>query len=194
MKSVCVVADRTMVLGSTQPVTEMITKSISWGWRRPVRKTDKLTNILCRCHEIWETGIPEILGATPHFTQLYGNWIIFFISFDVPSFPRSHAKYRLENGSIFAPYTTLLGFQARLSPSRNPAKSCSQRAATIHASSSSSSDRGPDKSLSPPWRKQARKHVGDACNFNNLETRAVIKFFSCKAKRRRKFTPFWQKH
>jgi len=35
---------------------------------------------------------------------------------------------------------------------------------------------------------------GDARDFNNIETRAVIKvfFFSCKARRRRKFTPFWQ--
>jgi len=31
---------------------------------------------------------------------------------------------------------------------------------------------------------------GDARDFNNKETRAVIKFFfSCKARRRRKFTP-----
>jgi len=32
---------------------------------------------------------------------------------------------------------------------------------------------------------------GDAHNFNNIETQAVIKFFlSCKARRWRKFTPF----
>jgi len=31
-------------------------------------------------------------------------------------------------------------------------------------------------------------------HFNNIETRAVIKFFFCKARRRRKFTTFWQKH
>ena len=35
---------------------------------------------------------------------------------------------------------------------------------------------------------------GDARDFNNIETRAVIMFFSCKARRRRKFTLFWQKH
>ena len=35
---------------------------------------------------------------------------------------------------------------------------------------------------------------GDARDFNNMETRAVIKFFSCKARSRRKFTPFWKKH
>jgi len=35
---------------------------------------------------------------------------------------------------------------------------------------------------------------GDAHDFNNIETRAVIGFFSCKARRRRKFASFWQKH
>ena len=44
-----------MALGSTQPLTEMITRCISWGLRRPVRKADNLTNILCRCREIWES-------------------------------------------------------------------------------------------------------------------------------------------
>ena len=43
--------------------------------------------------------------------------------------------------------------------------------------------RGADKSLVRPRRKQARKHVKDARDFNNIETRAVIKFFSpCKGK------------
>jgi len=45
---------RTMALGSTQPLTEMSTRFISWGYRRPVRKADNLTTILYRCHEIWE--------------------------------------------------------------------------------------------------------------------------------------------
>jgi len=31
---------------------------------------------------------------------------------------------------------------------------------------------------------------GDTHNFNNIETQAIIKFFSCKAKRQRKFKPF----
>ena len=37
--------------------------------------------------------------------------------------------------------------------------------------------RGADKSLSRPGRKQHRKHVRDARDFNNIETRAVTKFF-----------------
>ena len=50
---------------------------------------------------------------------------------------------------------------------------------------------GAGKSLARPGRKQTRKHVKDARDFNIIETRAVIKFlFSCNARRRRKFTPF----
>ena len=37
--------------------------------------------------------------------------------------------------------------------------------------------RGADKSLARPGRKQARMHVRDARDFNNIETRAVTKFF-----------------
>jgi len=43
--------------------------------------------------------------------------------------------------------------------------------------------RGADKSLAQPGRKQARKHVRDARDFNNIETRAVIRILvSCKAR------------
>ena len=37
--------------------------------------------------------------------------------------------------------------------------------------------RGADKSFARTGRKQARKHVRDVRDFNNIETRAVIKFF-----------------
>ena len=52
-----------MALGSTQPLTEMKTRSISWGKRRPVLKADNLTTTLCR-HEIWESKLPGTLWAT----------------------------------------------------------------------------------------------------------------------------------
>jgi len=42
--------------------------------------------------------------------------------------------------------------------------------------------RGADKSLARPRRKQARKHVKDARDFNNIETRAVIKFLFLQGK------------
>jgi len=37
--------------------------------------------------------------------------------------------------------------------------------------------RGADESLARPVRKQARKHVREARDFNNTETRSVIIFF-----------------
>jgi len=42
--------------------------------------------------------------------------------------------------------------------------------------------RGADESLARPRRKQARKHVRDSRDFNNMETRAVIKFFFFQVK------------
>ena len=42
--------------------------------------------------------------------------------------------------------------------------------------------RGADKYLARPGRKQARKHVRDARDFNNIETQAVIKVFFPPAK------------
>ena len=42
--------------------------------------------------------------------------------------------------------------------------------------------RGADKFLARPGRKKARKHVRDTRDFNNIETRAVIKFFSLQGK------------
>ena len=37
--------------------------------------------------------------------------------------------------------------------------------------------RGADRSLARPGKKKPRKHVRHARDFNNIETRAVIKFF-----------------
>jgi hypothetical protein len=42
--------------------------------------------------------------------------------------------------------------------------------------------RGSDKSLARQGRKQARKHVRDARDFNNIQTRAVIKFYFLQGK------------
>ena len=42
--------------------------------------------------------------------------------------------------------------------------------------------RGADKSLARPGRKQARKHVRDARDFNKIEKRAVIRFLFLQGK------------
>jgi len=44
------------------------------------------------------------------------------------------------------------------------------------------STRDADKSLARPGRKQARQHVRNERDFNNIETRAVIKFFFLQGK------------
>jgi len=41
---------------------------------------------------------------------------------------------------------------------------------------------GADKSLAWPGRKQARKHIREARDFNNIETRTVIEFFFLQGK------------
>ena len=50
--------------------------------------------------------------------------------------------------------------------------------------------RGAGKSLVRPGRKQARKHVRDARDFNNIETRAVIKAPSSEGKAPREIHAF----
>jgi len=42
--------------------------------------------------------------------------------------------------------------------------------------------RAADKSLGRPGKKQARKHVRDVRDFNNIETRAIIKVFFLQGK------------
>ena len=45
---------RTMVLGLTQPLTEMSIRNISWGYSWPVCKADNLTTFMCRMS--WNLG------------------------------------------------------------------------------------------------------------------------------------------
>ena len=67
---------RTMDLGSTQPLTEMSTRNISWGLRRPVRTADNLTTFMCRLS--WNLGAstswnPQGLSGTVMGLLLVGN-------------------------------------------------------------------------------------------------------------------------
>ena len=49
--------------------------------------------------------------------------------------------------------------------------------------------RGADKSLARPGRKQARKHVRDERDFNNIETQGVIKLFFLQGKSPKEIHP-----
>jgi len=55
---------------------------------------------------------------------------------------------------------------------------------TVHTATKQTTSmyRVADKSLVRPARKEARNHVMDARDFNNIETRAVIKFFFLQGK------------
>ena len=64
-------SDRTMAPGSTHPLSEMSTRSISWEQRRPVRKANNLTTILCRCHVIWEPSWNPLGHSRPVTGLLY---------------------------------------------------------------------------------------------------------------------------
>jgi hypothetical protein len=46
------ISGRTVGLGSTQPLTEISNRHISWGWRWPVRRADKLITFMCHCLQI----------------------------------------------------------------------------------------------------------------------------------------------
>jgi len=52
-----------MALRLTQPLTEMSTTNISWGWRWPVHSADNLTTSRAVCLEIWEPQTPGTLRA-----------------------------------------------------------------------------------------------------------------------------------
>ena len=55
----------TMALGSTQPLTEMSTRNISWGVKAAGASGGNLTTFSADCHEIWEPEPPGTLRACP---------------------------------------------------------------------------------------------------------------------------------
>ena len=58
-------SDRSMALGSTQPLVQMSTRNIPWGnGGRCVRLTTSPPSC-AECHEIWEPKPPGTLWATP---------------------------------------------------------------------------------------------------------------------------------
>jgi len=88
-----------------------------------------------------------------------------------------------------------VGFEPTISAGERPQTYSLEPAATgagcvkytVGYATTNSFYQGADNSLAWPGRKQARRHVRDARDFNNIETRAAFKvFFFCKAKRRRK--------
>ena len=69
---------RTMVLGSTQPLTEMSTRNVSWGQRRPVRRADNLNTFMCPLP--WNLGASISWKAQGLFRPVMGLLYLFFIT------------------------------------------------------------------------------------------------------------------
>ena len=71
----------TMALGLTQPLTEINTRNISWGQRRPVCRADKLKTFMCRlswnlrASDSWKPqGLSRpVMGLLYLPDQLYGR-------------------------------------------------------------------------------------------------------------------------
>jgi hypothetical protein len=74
-----------MALGLTQPLTEISTKNISWGQRRPVRKADNLTNLVCRLS--WNLGA-STSGNHLGLSRLL-MWLLYFYLY-LPSYLNNH--------------------------------------------------------------------------------------------------------
>ena len=69
---------RTMALGSTQPLTEMSTRNISWGSMRPVQRADKLTTLMCRLS--WNMGTSTSWNPQCLSRPVMGSLYIFLSS------------------------------------------------------------------------------------------------------------------
>jgi len=68
-------SDRTMALGSTQPLKEMSARSISWGLRRPVRKAD---NLPPSCAVVTKSGNLNFLEPSGSFQACNGTALPFY--------------------------------------------------------------------------------------------------------------------
>jgi hypothetical protein len=95
---------RAMTLGSTQPITKMSTRNISWGG---VAKCGRwvglkiLPPFCVECHEIWEPGTPVTLRACPclyrdcfTFSQVYCTYTYF--SFCSSGWVADSVMYRIK--------------------------------------------------------------------------------------------------
>jgi hypothetical protein len=116
---------------STQPLTEMSTRNIFCGKRRPMRRADNITTFMCRLLEIWEPQPPETVRACPGlyrdcFTfavRGFGTWSLTLrekllseadIVIRGNSFCCGHHQARSSNSAGQSPYTltwTLRGDQ-----------------------------------------------------------------------------------
>jgi len=74
----------TMALGLTQPLTEMSTRNISWGWRRAVHRSDNLTTFMCRLS--WNLGASTSWNPQGLPRPVMGLLFLYFVQIFVINF------------------------------------------------------------------------------------------------------------
>jgi hypothetical protein len=70
----------TMARGSTQPLTEMSTRNIFWGWNRPVRRADNLTTFMGWLS--WNLGASTFWNTQGLSRPVRGLLYLFFATLD----------------------------------------------------------------------------------------------------------------
>jgi len=86
-----------MALGSTQPITEMSTRRISWGQMRPVRKADNLTTFLCL---VMTSGNLNFLEPSGPLQACNGTALPYLFIYFLPSYLLNLTNYLLEKTDI----------------------------------------------------------------------------------------------
>jgi hypothetical protein len=69
----CHLSGRTVVLGSSQPLTEMSTRNIFWTGGKGGHKAYNLTTFMCGVS--LQSGSLKLLGTLGHVTDLY--WLLY---------------------------------------------------------------------------------------------------------------------
>jgi hypothetical protein len=65
---------------STQPLKEMSTRNISWGYKRPVLRADTLTIFMCRLLENLGTSTSWNLQGLPSLVQGL-SWLLYIMKY-----------------------------------------------------------------------------------------------------------------
>ena len=92
---------RNMALGSTQTLTEMSTRNISWGWRRPVHTADNLITFMCRLSKYlgastpWNpVGLQQVCNGIAFFLQLQTAVLGRDLNHLLRQIKQQHTRYR----------------------------------------------------------------------------------------------------
>jgi len=102
-----------MALGRTQPLTEMSTRSISWGYRRPVRKAD---NLPTSCAFVTKSGNLNLLEPSGPLQACNGPAFIWQLHTNLKHSFCQHYKGQFHSSSCNVQYTSIVSSHLPLCP------------------------------------------------------------------------------